>query len=447
MTLLNEILDLSKIEAGKVEIECIEFGLRDVIESATQLFSPAAHAKQLEIVCQLQPSLPLRAMGDPSRIRQIIVNLIGNAIKFTAQGEVHIVARLSENGLLEVAVRDTGIGIAQEKQQAIFEAFQQEDSSTTRKYGGTGLGLSICQHLAQLMGGSIQLESVQGQGSTFSLCIPIQAVGAETQVDLADEQLRGHTALLLCSHPTTQAATQGVLEYLGLQVMLLASVHDLEHDMLDAIDLVVMDEPTTEATTKLKAWWPGDVLAMMRAGRQAPQELVVVNKPLCLEEVRELANEAIQGSTRLPAPQPVSPQRIDSKPTQEIKESPGIRVLVADDCDVNQEVARGVLEIEGFFVEVAGNGEEAINMLADSAFDVVLMDVEMPVMDGMQATRKIRKTSDVPVIALSAHAVEDLKRRCEDVGFTDFISKPFRPDELVRKIKEVLQQQTGSLKA
>ena len=436
LDLLNDILDLSKIEAGKVEIEAIQFELRDIVQNATQLFSPAAHAKNLEIICDVEPHLPVRVQGDPNRIRQIVVNLIGNAIKFTSEGEIHVSVSQCDDGHYAFAVRDTGIGIAEDKQQAIFEAFQQEDSSTTRKYGGTGLGLSICQQLAELMGGYIQLESVQDVGSTFTLRIPLVPIGTDIQTDIADDQLRGHTAILACDSRSNELAVQRLLECLGVHVLPVDSADVLEQDMVENVDFVVVDEPDDSVISELLRWDEAKLLIMTRSDEARHDDQLILHKPLHLDEVRDTLRIAVNGP------------RMETTPADAFSHatsgngSDRPRILVADDCEVNQQVAKGLLEMEGLEVAIVSNGEEAVRAFGSEEYDVILMDVEMPVMDGMQATREIRKTSNIPIFALSAHAVEDLERRCEDVGFSGFISKPVQPEDLMGKINNVLPQRS-----
>lgn len=453
LELLNEILDMSKIEAGKIEIESIAFELREVVESAVQLFSPAAHSKDLSILCDISPTLPLRVHGDPHRIRQIVVNLIGNAIKFTSKGEVCVSVHETADEMVQIAVRDSGIGIAPEKQQAVFEAFQQEDSSTTRKYGGTGLGLSICQQLAELMGGSIQLTSVQGTGSTFSLHLPLEAAGVQTQSDQGDETLRHRTALVVSPQSSQQSATLNLLTCLGIQAIAVDSVDDLEADMVESVDLLILDDPDIESIALAKTW-TSKIAGMVRNGTEL-EDCEVLLKPLHLEEVRQTLHavldspatpkKAISAVEQALPPAEMSTVQLGSSardPQTEVSDaaSQGPRVLVADDCEVNQQVAKGLLEMEGFVVETVGTGLEAVNATREKQYDIILMDVEMPEMDGMEATREIRKTSEIPILALSAHAVKDLEVRCGDVGFSGFVSKPVIPTDLISRIQSALLQ-------
>ena len=425
--LLNEVLDLSKIEAGKMEFEEIEFDLRSVVENAVQLLSPAAHKKGLDVICEIEPEVPVRVLGDPNRLRQVVVNLVGNAIKFTDRGEVCVHLQNREDDAVQFDVSDTGIGISPEKRALIFDAFQQEDSSTTRRFGGTGLGLSICQQLTQLMRGDIYVDSKLGEGSTFSFWIPFQSTQGTQAVFATDENLRGRTVALVCQKPSFARATQKLLECLGLHVIGVDCLDDLEDDMLGDFDLVLVDEPS-ESDVSMMDSLSITFIAIVKPG-SATGETLSLFAPLSLSEVRSVLCDALSGE---PAVHDVSKREVAGLDRSKY------RILLADDCDVNQEVARGLLGLEGFEVETAENGEVALDKFRNQDFDLVLMDLEMPVMDGMQTTREIRKSSDIPVIALSAHTVTDLQRRCADVGFDDFLSKPFDPALLVTTINKQL---------
>ena len=438
MGLLNEILDHSKIEAGKLELENTPFDLREVVENVGQLLSPLANEKGLEFVCEIDRDLPITVLGDGNRIRQVIVNLIGNAIKFTSEGEIHLSVRrsreASEEQWLEFEIRDTGIGIAAEKQDAVFNAFQQEDSSTTRRFGGTGLGLSICQRLANLMGGRIDLASVQHAGSTFTLCLPLESLGTQTQDDLADDRLRGHSMLLVAERSSTQNAGKKLFESLGLHVAVFPSVEQLESDMVEDIDLIVLDEPTRETLDMLGDLGIEKALGLVQSGAviESDLKLPLINKPLCFEEVRETALSVINGEQNLPSDATTD----DDEP----RESRGA-VLVVDDTIVNQEIVRGLLELEGFHVEAVSSGREAVDAVNRDEFDIVLMDIEMPDIDGIQATKLIRKIAKMPVVAMSAHSASQLHTRCGKENLFDaFVSKPFSPQALVSVLDRLLDR-------
>jgi len=452
MGLLNEILDHSKIEAGKLELEDTPFDLRNVVENVVQLLSPLANEKGLELICELDRDLPISVIGDSNRVRQIIVNLVGNAIKFTSEGEIRVAVRRSEDcndaksndaEWIEFEVRDTGIGIAPAKCEAVFDAFQQEDSSTTRKYGGTGLGLSICQQLANLMGGRIELESKQGAGSKFSLCLPLNSVGSQTQHDLTDERLRGLTMLLVGERTTTQIASQKLFETLGLQVATFSSLDELEADMVEAIDLVALDEPTVESLTTLQTWGANNIVALVRSGTdlECEVEYAPIDKPLSLEEVREVVAFAIGGpdvATRV--------DRVENELVEPpLDSSDSGAILVVDDTIVNQEVVRGLLELEGFQVDTALSGLEALKAAKKKEYDLILMDIEMPEMDGIEATRAILDFADMPIVAMSAHAVSHLQDRCGGHNlFAAFVTKPCSPQTLVEVLNELLSRRADA---
>ncbi len=375
LALLNDTLDFSKIEAGKMEVEQVPVALRDVVGEATRLLAVPASQKKLELVCSVASDVPDRMIGDPSRLRQIVVNLIGNAIKFTDTGGIFVdawVESMAENqATVHFAVQDTGIGIPADKKDCIFEAFRQSDSSMTRRFGGTGLGLAISAQLVGLLGGKIWVESEVDRGSTFHFVLPF---------DLP-EQLRQDVA--------TRRLPPGM--------------------------------PTS----------PGQI-----EGAERYREMAIGHCPVKPVKAMELLEAAVSATGSAPRRQP--PQEPDDRD----KTCRSLHVLVADDSPVNLEVAAGILELRGHNVETADNGREAIEAFRRRKYDLILMDIEMPEMDGMEATSAIREmetAADVrtPIIAMTAHAVKGFRDRCLEGGMDGYVCKPIRPDELFQAMAAV----------
>jgi two-component system sensor kinase len=441
LSLLNDVLDFSKIEAGKMDIEAIAFSVRDVVEDAARTLSVAAAKKSLELICHVDNEIPASVVGDPNRLRQILVNLVGNALKFTSQGEVYI--RVDRQGACEqptmrFAVQDTGIGIPKDKHATIFEAFKQSDSSTTRKFGGTGLGLAITSDLVTLMGGQIGVESEPGRGSTFFLSLPIVEAQAAASPTVKRGQCRFRRALLWSANPHSKAACAEQLEQLGLQVELLPADPLAADDSRQAADaLLLIDVPAGGSLPfdpdQLRARLglsSDQVLLLLAAGQT---ELIdrchgqgltqSLTKPA---RTRELA-EALSASA---APSFHSHATVPGKPRRTL------RLLVADDSPVNQEVARGLLELYGHTVETVGDGREAVAAWQRGAFDAILMDLEMPEMDGLEATATIRRAEGetgrhIPIIALTAHVLKGVHQRCLAAGMDHCVTKPLRLEELL----------------
>ncbi|HEX5102495.1 MAG TPA: ATP-binding protein, partial [Pirellulaceae bacterium] len=446
LTLLNDVLDFSKIEAGRMDLESIPFSVREVVEDAASTLSVNAAKKRLELIWHVEPDLPGLVIGDPGRLRQVIVNLIGNAIKFTSEGEVYVRVEQDNSGaepLVRFAVADTGIGIPPEKHATIFEAFKQSDSSTTRRYGGTGLGLAITAELVTLMGGKIQIDSQSGAGSTFHFALPLSEA-EPTGESPADQELQEplyYCRVLLwsaCKHH--REALESLVEQLGAEVELLPADPFRAAKRRNAAGsdvLLVIDAPAAAGLP----FDPGALRA--RLGLAAEQVLILhmagqsevggdcdpsgpvrfLTKPL---RARDLA--AILAATE--ADEPVS---------RALAAGRKLHLLVADDSPVNQEVARGLLELHGHSVVTVGTGHEALEAWEREAFDVVLMDLEMPDMDGLEAAERIRRVEAstgryTPIIALTAHVLKGVRERCLAAGMDDCVTKPLLPDDLLPRI-------------
>jgi len=439
LSLLNDILDISKIEAGKMDVESIPMNPHEVVGGAVKLLAVNAANKGIELCHRIAPEVPKIIQSDPSRLRQVIVNLIGNAVKFTAEGEVYVNAYV-EQDQLHIAVQDTGPGIPKEKQAAIFESFEQSDSSTTRRYGGTGLGLSISSQLVALMEGQLWVESEPGQGSTFHVTLPLKSAAGGSLT--LRRPLKGCRVLIVSQRPTTREIYHEILSEAGAdchwqtdQPMehLLA---ELDSSEASPHDLILIDWNTSsDVWAASLVGEPAEALAkrshlILAPATGLPESLGLghlqsLNKPLSAAELIVAAEAAVRRSganenSPTPEPSPVEG---------------GLHILLADDSPVNQEVGQGILEIFGHTCEVVGNGHEAVEAFRKGQFDVVLMDLEMPEMDGTHATRAIRQWESrygghIPIIAMTAHALAGVREQCIEAGMDDYLPKPIEPEKL-----------------
>ncbi len=474
--LINDILDFSKIEAGKLELADVRFDLREVMEGVVELFAERAHRAGLDIVCDLPVDLHTHYSGDPDRLRQVLTNLISNALKFTEQGEVVIRATLEHAAddahLLRFEVRDTGIGIPSEHQQRIFDSFTQADGSTTRKFGGTGLGLAICRQLSTLMGGEIGLESTPGRGSTFWFSARLQRVEAPAA-------------------PRRKRAAAGSGGVAGLHVLVVGkpdSSRELLRTQLDAwgVEVSVMDDARhalAELRVALGRGRPFDVLlfpeaigdipgvrlaaAVRKDPRLAAIRMVLVTTVASLDSTGNLLAGGINAYVTRPVRQRELFAAISGRDTS-LAETTGAatrgryaaHVLVVEDNVVNQELARGMLELLGCRVRVVGNGAEAVEAVTESPldalrdpYDLVLMDCQMPVMDGFEATAAIRAweselgESALPIVALTANALDGDRERCLAHGMDDYLAKPFTREGLDRLLARWLPDLSDGIEA
>ncbi|MBM3786897.1 MAG: response regulator [Acidobacteria bacterium] len=411
--LLNEILDFSKIEAGRLEIESLVFEPVELVENAVRVMASAAHEKGLEIHCDLDRSVPSAMTGDPARLRQVLLNLIGNAIKFTPGGEVIVSARLTDGQLL-FSVSDTGIGIAGPAQLRIFDPFTQADSSTTRKFGGTGLGLAISRLLVEKMGGRLHVKSVEGQGSTFGFQIP--ALGTKGPAVFDDASLRGVRVLVAESNATARRVVWEQLERLG-------AVPCVEEPYSAA--LACPDLLSTVAT---------EAPVVVMAPALAPVAAESIRRPVRIRDVRAALIRVLA-----PGFQPAKPRQ----PRRDMEtDFEAARVLLVEDNPVNQKVATRLLEKWGCRVTLAEDGMEAVRIVESEAFDLILMDCHMPRMDGFEATRRIRAMESprnrTPIIAVTASAAPADRAMCLDAGMDDYVSKPIGRNELSKALERWL---------
>jgi two-component system, sensor histidine kinase and response regulator len=466
LELLNEILDFSKIEAGQIALESTGFPLRETLGDTLQALALAAAEKGLELAYDVDPEVPDALVGDPGRLRQVVVNLVGNAIKFTDDGEVVVDVEPEEvtdvGVLLHVRVRDTGPGIPPGRQADIFEAFRQADASTTRRFGGTGLGLSISRRLVELMDGRIWLESEPGRGSTFHFTARLgRGRPAQERAQAASESLDGLPVLVVDDNDTNRRILGETLSGWGMDPMLVTSADEAEEELRRAAagsspfgllitDLMMPEVDGFELAERIRAA-PEipelPVLLLSSAGRIVDEEretacgiartlMKPVKQSQLLDAVLDVMAEAASGTPAVVGTAPPEEEGDEDPPPAVTP----LRILVAEDSPVNQKVALRLLERRGHEPVVVANGREALEALEDGAFDLVLMDVQMPEMDGLEATRAIRareeeRGSHVPIVAMTAGVLAEDRERCLEAGMDAFLTKPVRSVTLYRLIE------------
>ena len=464
MDILNDILDLSKIEAGGLTLEATEFELWETLAGVMKLLAVRAHTKDLELACDVGPEVPAKLVGDPVRLRQIVINLVGNAIKFTEQGEIVVEVgcerRSANEAQLRFAIRDTGIGIPPDKQGQIFESFAQADASTTRRFGGTGLGLSISSQLVRMMGGQIAVESKEGKGSTFRFTatfgLPDETTTAERAATPSTlETIEGLRVLVVDDNATNRrileemlsrwkmrpvavdsgpaalkalrekAATDGKFELVLLDAMM------PEMDGLETLERIQEVVPEGADATVIMLSSLDQETVMERARATGAAGYLV--KPATQTNLLDAIMEAVVGLQ----PEP----ELSDVPMSSLEGGSPLRVLLVEDNRVNQQVAIGLLKQAGHAVLVANDGLEALERLEQEAVDLILMDVQMPRMDGFEATAEIRKRQGekhVPIVGLTAHAMKGDRERCLRAGMDDYIAKPLRTETLTEVCRRVL---------
>ncbi|WP_147692812.1 response regulator [Vogesella mureinivorans] len=453
LIIINDILDFSKIEAGKMTTEAVPFSIRDLITQTVYPFALRASSQQLEVVCRICPELPDRVISDPSRLRQILNNLIGNAIKFTHSGEVVLTVSgdIQPDGyvLLGFSVRDTGIGIPPEKQQLIFDAFAQADNSTTRRYGGTGLGLSITQKLVHLLGGHICVQSTPGSGSEFHFSVPVQ-LADEQPAQPRPTELADMPVLVVDDNPTNRSWLEAMLKNWSMRPTLAA-------DGFEALELLAQQP---YPLILLDGHMPGlsgfDVAQQIQEDRRSATVIMLTSsgergdakrcqalgirgyltKPVSQDEllttIRLLQNPDNTTTSAL----------ITRHTVRELGRS--LSILLAEDNPVNQKLAVTILNRRGYHVTVVNNGQEALDAVQAARFDLVLMDMQMPVMDGLEACQHIRtlqaagQLGKLPIIALTANAMSGDRERYLQAGMDGYISKPIDATRILEEIHRVL---------
>jgi two-component system sensor histidine kinase/response regulator len=459
LNVINDILDFSKIEAGKVELEETDFDLCECIEGTLKTLALRADEKGLELLCEVAPGVPELVVGDPGRLRQVLLNLVGNALKFTAAGEValRVQADVIEDkaSILHFIVSDTGVGIPPEKLDMIFDSFSQADTSTTRHYGGTGLGLTISRRLVAMMGGRIWVESTVGAGSRFHFTVRL---GTETRHAVVVESsppaaiLHGVKVLIVDDNRTNRRILQGLVERWGMKPTVVSDgeealielsaarkaedaygliLTDMHMPKMDGFGLVenIKERPELSTATIMMLTSGGQRGDAARCGELGIAAYLV--KPIRQAELRQAIIRVLQ------AKQQPGPAAMITRYSLLVERDPvrTLRILVAEDNHVNQKLATRLLEKRGHHVVVANNGKEALAVLAHHPFDVVLMDVQMPEMDGLAATIAIRAKEQLtghhlPVIAMTALVMKGDRERCMEAGMDGYVSKPINPKEL-----------------
>jgi PAS domain S-box-containing protein len=462
LTAINEVLDFSKIEAGKLDFDLIEFNLRDSLEETTRMFAYPADRKGIELICDVAPEVPDVVVGDPTRLRQIIVNLLSNALKFTERGEILLrvegEALALEDSVLHFAVRDTGIGIPRDKQQFIFEAFAQADSSTTRRFGGTGLGLTISARLVAMMQGRIWVESEPGKGSTFHFTARFGRAKAGVEPKRTSPvTLHGVPVLIVDDNATNRRVLDETLSFWGMKTCvaadgfqaLMALKHAQEsgnpiHFVLTDAHMPTMDGFLLAERIRNEPQLAGTQVAMVTSGGQVGdaarcRELGIsayLTKPVRQADLMEAIVNVL--SLKVQAAETVS--LVTRHSLRERRR--GLQILVAEDNVVNQRLAEHLLRGRGHYVTIANNGREALELLERQRFDLALVDVQMPEMDGLQLTAAIREkekntAGHLPIIAMTAYAMKGDRERCLEAGMDDYVAKPINSNQLFETIDRV----------
>lgn len=471
LSLVNGVLDLSRVEHGQMELESITFDVRTLIENVAEMMSPTARKKCLEINCQLSPELPECVSGDHNRLRQVLLNLVNNAVKFTEQGRVTVSAEVIQKGdesdVIRIAVSDTGIGIPKERQGRLFQMFSQIDASTTRRFGGTGLGLALCKRLVELMGGSIGVESEAGWGSTFWFSVPLKRTVAEAPMQVVPAYLNAMQILVIAGDDAVRQSITSSLEQWNISCAAFRSVQEASPIVAASVSrgdqyslaivsardhgsngrLLIEEFRSTEGLQDLPA------IAVINANDSAPLEFrqrwrlsEVVTCPIR----RSRLFDAVQHTSSELVGTEVASTMVCELPSERLATAGhGYRILVAEDYEINQVVVREFLTRFGFECQLVSNGQEAVEKATTRQYDLVLMDCQMPEMDGFQATEEIRKVeltsrglsrsgSRLPVVALTANAISGDREVCLASGMDDYLSKPINKNALLDILRKWL---------
>ena len=467
LSVINDVLDFSKIEAGRLELDIVRFDLRGNLEGAAKSLAFRAHEKGLELICDIPSEVPDYVIGDPTRVRQILINLLANAIKFTGNGEVVLGAtvesRTADTLQLHFTIRDTGIGISKEKQKVIFDAFTQADGSTTRKFGGTGLGLTISSRLVEAMKGELWVEITPDVGSCFHFRIPLGVAGQRPpRANSVEPLLAGRPVLVVDDsitnrriltdmlwfwkmRPTAAASAQEALSYMARASeigepfsLVLTDGHMPEMDGFGLAKRIKTDPHLAEAVIVMLT--SGDRLGDVRRCRELGISAYLM-KPVRRDELRASIIAALTVLPKELNGEGVVLQTDDHSALRTARERRTLQILLTEDNLVNQRVAGGILGKAGYTVVTANNGKEALEALREQEFDLVLMDVQMPEMDGFEATSAIRlkeklSGEHIPIIAMTAHAMKGDEARCLNAGMDAYISKPIRGRDLVEMVEK-----------
>jgi len=456
LKIINEILDFSKIDAGRMELEHLDFEIGRLIDETVGLIAETAHQKRLELQTLVERDVPPVLCGDPARLRQVVLNLVSNAVKFTEKGgvgvHVRIAGREAERAVIQVAVTDTGVGVAEEARGRLFHSFVQVEASTTRRYGGTGLGLAISKRLVELMGGVIGFESVEGQGSTFWIRVPLSLGHGETaQIAPPPAEWAGRRVLVVGAGELTGRLAVETLMPLGAAVAQARDDREAMEALLAAdreerpFDAVLVDDHAAgmdgwALAQEIRERWPGSrpALLMLRSHRDGIREEPAARLNVSAQLVKPLRRRQLVAELAQAMGRRESLTAKAAAPGAEPVEA-GVRVLVAEDNPVNQKVSKLLLERLNCRVDVAANGVDAVHASADGDYDLIFMDCQMPEMDGFEAAARIRQKQTqgrrVPIIALTANAFEGERERCLAAGMDDYLPKPVRPADLAAMLR------------
>ncbi|TRZ64591.1 MAG: response regulator, partial [Rhodocyclaceae bacterium] len=456
--IINDVLDFSKIEAGMLNVEKAEFALENLLDNVANLIAEKAAQRGLELVFDVARDVPAMLLGDALRLSQILINYANNAVKFTEAGEIDVIVRVREQSdtevLLYFAVKDTGIGLTEEQIGRLFQSFQQADASTTRKYGGTGLGLAIAKRLAELMGGEVGVDSIVGRGSTFWFTARLGLGTERSRTLLARPDLRGRRVLVVDDNQNARAVLSEALSSMSFAVSDVASGADAIEAARAAdaagtpLDVILLDWKMPgmngiETARAINALTLSRLPHMAMVTAHGREDVLADARSVGLEEVLvkpvspsllfDTMTRLIAGtSPQAPAFAPAASTSLEA-----MAAISGARVLLAEDNALNQQVATELLNDAGLVVDVADDGQIALDMAQRGTYDIILMDMQMPVLDGVDATRAIRALPDlrsVPIVAMTANAMQADRDRCLEAGMVDFITKPIEPDELFRTL-------------
>ena len=453
--IINDILDFSKIESKKLSIESVPIELEELLSNIKTMVGRSANDKGLELIFDIDERLNKHYKSDPVRIGQILLNLTSNAVKFTSEGYVMIKAVLDnhEESVEHVcfSVRDTGIGITQEQQGRLFKRFSQAEQSTTRKYGGTGLGLTISKMLAELMGGRIDVESEEGKGSSFNVHLPLK-ISTVPEQGVAKLDLTGRSILLVEDNQITAEITERLMMDFGASITL---VYDgkgaLEYLQKERADIILLD-------WKLPDFEGEELISRIEQYKDKYSDLIiftgydadyistglkypVLNKPLIRNDLENLFKHILEGSYDQRS-NVIASETINKVENQKSDDFSSLKVILAEDNDINAVIAKDVLESIGIHADHAVNGQEVLDKLQDASYDLILMDIQMPIMDGIETTKRIREAyeqTQLPIVAFTANVLEDEVKQYQEIGMNYHIGKPFERDELIKVIKLITQ--------
>jgi CheY-like chemotaxis protein/HPt (histidine-containing phosphotransfer) domain-containing protein len=478
LTIINDILNFSKIESGKLELEHRPLDLRVCVEESLDLLASRAGEKQLDLGYELDDQTPAQVIGDGTRLRQILVNLLGNAIKFTSEGEVFVNVKahplphgseLPSHGSvtggpwqeLHFAVRDTGIGIPPEKLHRLFQNFSQVDNSISREYGGTGLGLAISKGLVELMHGRLWVESVPGQGSTFHFVLPLQATNSQSTINVQRPELSGTRVLIVEDNALHRHVLSRQLQKWGMRPSEAANHTDAIRHAKAGVDIVLLDQqlPQNESSSILRELrqsastkaLPVVVLTSVGCKSEPETNAVFVSKPVKPAQLQTAFLQLTAGSNTAPRTRVTTTSKLDKNLASRYP----LRILLADDNPINQKVASRLLQQFGFKADIANNGLAAIGALERQSYDIIFMDVQMPELDGLETTRRIRQRQQDPssvahfhrpimIVAMTANAMHGDREKCVAAGMDDYIPKPVRPEAIQELIERVGNKLFGS---